>query len=95
MSVTSKARIYRTTVRPILTYAAETRADTNRTKRVLRTTEKAMRSGSDARGCQMLSDGYGEEERSGESMSTGWETIDSQEETEHDQTLSKTTKRMS
>ena len=39
MSITSKARIYRTAVRPILTYAAETRADTNRTKRALRTTE--------------------------------------------------------
>ncbi|XP_044766305.1 uncharacterized protein LOC123322425 [Coccinella septempunctata] len=39
MSITSKARIYRTAVRPILTYAAETRADTSRTKRALRTTE--------------------------------------------------------
>ena len=44
MSITSKARIYRTAVRPILTYAAETRADTNRTKRALRTTEmRALR----------------------------------------------------
>ena len=32
MSITSKAKIYRTAVRPILTYAGETRADTNRTK---------------------------------------------------------------
>ena len=28
-------------------------------------------------GCQMLLDGHGEEEGSGESMSIGWETIDS------------------
>ena len=39
MSITSKARIYRTAVRPILTYAAKTRADTNRTKIELRPTE--------------------------------------------------------
>ena len=39
MSITSKARIYRTAVKPILTYAAKTRADTNRTKRALRTTK--------------------------------------------------------
>jgi len=39
MSISSKARIYRTVVRPILTYAVETRADTDRTKRTLRTTE--------------------------------------------------------
>ena len=39
MSITSKTRIYRTAVRPILTYAAEMSADTNRTKRELRTTE--------------------------------------------------------
>lgn len=39
MSIESKARIYRTTIRPVLTYAAETRADTRRTKNLLRTTE--------------------------------------------------------
>ena len=38
MSAT-QARIYRTAVMPILTYAAETRADTNRTKKALRITE--------------------------------------------------------
>ena len=44
MSITSKARIYRTAVRPILTYAAETRAGTNRMKKALRTTKiKALR----------------------------------------------------
>ena len=35
MSIISKTRIYRTAVRLILTYAAETRADTNRRKRAL------------------------------------------------------------
>ena len=80
-------------MRPILTYAAKTRTDTNWTERALRTTEmralraiagvtlrsgrKVMRSGRDAMGCRMLLDGHGEEEGSEESMSTGWETIDS------------------
>ena len=70
MSITSKAKIYRIAVRPILTYAVETRADTNQTKRALRTTEiRALRAiagvtlrdrqkgnkiPSDAMGCQML-----------------------------------------
>ena len=39
MSTESKVKIYKTTVRPILTYAAETRADTSKTKQLLRTTE--------------------------------------------------------
>lgn len=45
MSMESKVRIYRTCVRPVLTYAAETRAETSHTKRLLRTTEmKVLRS---------------------------------------------------
>ena len=39
MTLESKVRIYKTCVRPIMTYAAETRADTAKTKRMLRTTE--------------------------------------------------------
>jgi hypothetical protein len=39
MSIPSKVRIYKACVRPTLTYAAETRADTALTKRTLRTTE--------------------------------------------------------
>ncbi|XP_072766481.1 uncharacterized protein [Anoplolepis gracilipes] len=39
MSLRSKVRIYKTCIRPILTYAVETRADITRTKRILRTTE--------------------------------------------------------
>ena len=39
MSTQSKIRIYKTCVRPIMTYAAETRADTAETKRMLRTNE--------------------------------------------------------
>ncbi|CAH0383760.1 unnamed protein product [Bemisia tabaci] len=35
----SKVRVYKTVVRPVLTYAAETRADTKRTKQQLRTVE--------------------------------------------------------
>lgn len=45
MSVEGKVRIYKTCVRPILTYAAETRAETAKTKRIMRTTEmKTLRS---------------------------------------------------
>jgi len=45
MNIESKTRIYKTCIRPILTYAAETRADTTVTKRMLRTTEmKILRS---------------------------------------------------
>lgn len=39
MSPHSKVRIYKTCVRPILTYGAETRAETNPTKQLMRTTE--------------------------------------------------------
>ncbi|XP_044760904.1 uncharacterized protein LOC123318360 [Coccinella septempunctata] len=39
MSKQSKTRIYKTCVRPIMTYAIETRADNKRTKSILRTTE--------------------------------------------------------
>ena len=39
LSLESKVKIYKTAVRPILTYAAETRADTSKTKQLLRTTE--------------------------------------------------------
>jgi hypothetical protein len=39
MQLKSKVRIYKTCVRPILTYGIETRADTVRTKSLLRTTE--------------------------------------------------------
>lgn len=39
MITESKVRIYKTCVRPILTYAAETCADTKKTKRILRSTE--------------------------------------------------------
>ena len=39
MSVDSKTRIYKTCVRPIMTYAIETRAKNSTTKRLLRTTE--------------------------------------------------------
>lgn len=39
MSINSKVRIYKTCVRPILSYAVETRAETTTTKRLLRTTE--------------------------------------------------------
>ncbi|GJQ83541.1 hypothetical protein Trydic_g10893 [Trypoxylus dichotomus] len=36
LSTESKARIYKTVVRPILTYAAETRADTTKVKNMMR-----------------------------------------------------------
>ena len=39
MTIESKMKIYKTTVRPITTYEAETRAETERTKQLLRTTE--------------------------------------------------------
>lgn len=39
MTTNSKVRIYKTCVRPVLTYAAETRAETSKTKQLLRTTE--------------------------------------------------------
>jgi len=39
MNRETKIRIYKTCIRPIMTYAAETRADTRRTKAILRTTE--------------------------------------------------------
>ena len=35
----AKARIYKTAIRPILTYAAETRPETSKTKRILETAE--------------------------------------------------------
>ena len=45
MSIESKTRIYKTCVRPIMTYATETRAETAATKQLLRTTEmKTLRS---------------------------------------------------
>lgn len=39
MTTESKVRLYKTCVRPILTYASKTRADTRKTKRILRSTE--------------------------------------------------------
>ena len=39
MSAEAKTRIYKTAVRPVLTYAAETRAETTPTQQILRTTE--------------------------------------------------------
>lgn len=39
MTAECKIRIYKTCVRPILTYAAETRAETTKTKKLLRSTE--------------------------------------------------------
>ena len=45
MTIESKMKIYKSTVRPITTYGAETRAETERTKQLLRTTEmKTLRS---------------------------------------------------
>ena len=38
-NVKAKARIYKTAIRPILTYAAETRPETSKTKRILETAE--------------------------------------------------------
>jgi hypothetical protein len=39
MSTESKIRIYKTCMRPILTYAAETRAEISKTKQLLRSAE--------------------------------------------------------
>ena len=39
MMAESKIKIYKAVVRPIMTYCAETRADTTKTKQLLRTTE--------------------------------------------------------
>jgi len=39
MSTECKVRIYKTNVRPVLTYASETRAETTCTQQLLRTTE--------------------------------------------------------
>ncbi|XP_045466794.1 uncharacterized protein LOC123675480 [Harmonia axyridis] len=39
MSADSKVRIYKTVVRPILTYAVETRADSTKTKNTMRAAE--------------------------------------------------------
>lgn len=39
MNVDSKIKIYKTMIRPIMTYGAETRAETSRTKQLLRTVE--------------------------------------------------------
>jgi hypothetical protein len=39
MSIDSKVRIYKTNVRPVLTYASETRAETAYTQQLFRTTE--------------------------------------------------------
>lgn len=39
LNTESKTRIYKTAVRPIITYAAETRSDTNRTLQLMRTVE--------------------------------------------------------
>lgn len=39
MTTESKVQIYKTCVRPILTYAAKTCADTTKTKRILKSTE--------------------------------------------------------
>ncbi|XP_044760217.1 uncharacterized protein LOC123317675 [Coccinella septempunctata] len=45
VSTRSKVRIYKTCVRPVMTYAIETRAENTATKRLLRTTEmRALRS---------------------------------------------------
>ena len=39
MSIESKVRIYKTIVRPVLTYMSETRAETTYTQQLLRTME--------------------------------------------------------
>ncbi|PSN36755.1 hypothetical protein C0J52_19376 [Blattella germanica] len=45
MSIESKTRIYKTCVRPIMTYAAETRADTKKTEQLVSTNKmKILRS---------------------------------------------------
>ena len=51
MSIDSKTRIYKTCVRPIMTYAIETRAKKATTKRLLRTTE--MRTLRGITGCSL------------------------------------------
>ena len=51
MSVDSKTRIYKTCVRPIMTYAIETRAENSTTKRLLQTTE--MRTLRGITGCSL------------------------------------------
>jgi hypothetical protein len=43
MLTESKVRIYKTNVRPVLTYASETRAETTYTQQLLRTTEMKTR----------------------------------------------------
>ncbi|XP_045466583.1 uncharacterized protein LOC123675283 [Harmonia axyridis] len=50
MSKHSKARIYKTCVRPIMTYGIETRAHNKKTKSILRTTEMKI--------LRTISDGY-------------------------------------
>lgn len=42
MTDESKCKIYKAIVRPVLTYGAETRADTQRTKRLLNTAEMSI-----------------------------------------------------
>ena len=42
LSIESKTRIYKTCVRPVMTYAIETRAENTTTKRMLRTTEMSI-----------------------------------------------------
>lgn len=39
MSTEAKVKIYKTTIRPVITYAAETRAETRKTKQTMTTTE--------------------------------------------------------
>ncbi|GJQ66503.1 hypothetical protein Trydic_g4494 [Trypoxylus dichotomus] len=39
LTIESKVKVYKTVVRPIITYATEIRADTNRMKRQMRTTK--------------------------------------------------------
>ncbi|XP_057653803.1 uncharacterized protein LOC130892403 [Diorhabda carinulata] len=44
ISIEAKSRAYKTVIRPIMTYSAETRPDTAKTKRLLETSEmKALR----------------------------------------------------
>lgn len=37
MKIETKSRIYKTAIRPIMTYAAETKLDTTQTKRIMET----------------------------------------------------------
>ena len=39
MEIETKSRIYKAAIRPILTYTAETRPETSKTKQILETTE--------------------------------------------------------